>query len=785
MSVLDLDYRFSSLSLHDLLDARDAYHFHLLHKPNVIGTALGLYLIRDKERWPDEKGKAPKLTFARTLFNSSVRDYSWPCVLVFVRDWIEESEFGAKGSKYKATDMVPKTLFLPDGRAVPVCIVWAPDVPADAPTIDPVLVPGEKFGGGVPIEVSVQGEDHVATAGALVSDGHTTYVLTARHAAGPFGTIIKARARDGLRQIGVSSGKQLTRLPFTTIYPGFAGRLSYVALDVGLIEIDSVKSWTSNTYGLPPLGPMADLSVQNLSLRLIDQPLVAIGGASGMLRGKIKALFYRYASVGGYDYIADYLIAPVGEVQTRPGDSGMVWHLDVTPPPASHKAKEIPLERRDLRPLAIEWGGQVFVDGKSKASFALATSLTNICRLLDVELLTDVDRGVSGYWGRTGHYGIASIAISAISNDRLRTLLTNNLKLISFDANDIAQKDFDKSIGQLAAANKFVPLADVPDEIWKQVDFGKNPREGGRDINFGDGGPEHPNHYADIDVPISKADGAPLFRDYFLGDPDRMTPEEWLKAYKGAAEVFDARGDEKTAKGFRNPYKRGLLPFRLWQFFDAMVTCLKSDPIDIVGFVTAAGTASHYMGDASQPLHGSVLADGDPARPVELHHPVSGKVEVVNYGAGVHSAYETAMIAFKAKELLPMVEKRVTALDPLPLAKTGRDVAMATLEVMKRCAGVLEPMKIVEAFVEAGGKSNQTTYTRLWDKFGDQTADVMAEGARGLAMLWDSAWTAAGKTATNRAPLDTLDPDEVRKYYIDKKFVPSLTLEDIGKVLKK
>jgi hypothetical protein len=107
MSPLDLDYHYSSLSLRDLLDARDAYHFHLLHKPNVIGTALGLYLIRDEEDWPSSAGKPKNLTFARTLFNSSVRDYSWPCVLVFVREWIEESKFGAKGSEYKATDMVP------------------------------------------------------------------------------------------------------------------------------------------------------------------------------------------------------------------------------------------------------------------------------------------------------------------------------------------------------------------------------------------------------------------------------------------------------------------------------------------------------------------------------------------------------------------------------------------------------------------------------------------------------------------------------------------------------
>ena len=41
MTVLDLDYNFASLSLKDLLEARDTYHYHLLSKANVVGTAVG------------------------------------------------------------------------------------------------------------------------------------------------------------------------------------------------------------------------------------------------------------------------------------------------------------------------------------------------------------------------------------------------------------------------------------------------------------------------------------------------------------------------------------------------------------------------------------------------------------------------------------------------------------------------------------------------------------------------------------------------------------------------
>src|SRR5262245_7063856 len=49
---------FSSLSLRDLLDARDAYHVHLSHLENVVATAIGRYLIHEDDWYathpPDE-----------------------------------------------------------------------------------------------------------------------------------------------------------------------------------------------------------------------------------------------------------------------------------------------------------------------------------------------------------------------------------------------------------------------------------------------------------------------------------------------------------------------------------------------------------------------------------------------------------------------------------------------------------------------------------------------------------------------------------------------------------
>ncbi|WP_050425892.1 hypothetical protein [Bradyrhizobium tropiciagri] len=781
MTVLDLSYNFANLSVHDLLEARDTYHYHLLSKANVVGTAIGLYLIRKDEAWPTRKGegKTPpnKKTYARTLSNSEVRDYSWPCILAFVRSWANEDAFGPAG-RYDPAQIVPKTLYLADGRAVPVCVVQADQAGSDtsATYSPPGILPAHKLGGGSPIIVRVQGAEYSATAGCLVSDGHLTYALTARHACGEADTRIFSYLRSGEVEIGASSANQLTRKPFSEVYPDFPGRRSYVALDVGLVRLDQVDDWTSNTYGLPPVGPLGDVHEKNLSLRLIDQPVLGRGATSGLVRGTIKALFYRYRSVGGYDYVGDFLISPAEGLATRHGDSGMVWHLDATTEDDAANPK--PLPKRDLRPLAVAWGGQVFEESGVRSAFSIATSLSNVCKLLDVELVTDQSRGVSGYWGRTGHYSIAAFAVALVGDTDLRDFLNRNLGILSFDLDTIAEKGFDKSVGQLG--DNFVPLADVPDEIWKKLDHGKNGREGGRDVSagpHGSDGPEHPNHYADIDGEIGPHK---TFRAACLADDSNLTVDAWLQYYETMAAKAKADGDEDGARRHRNKLKQGLLPFRVWQFFDAMVAFVENK--DVVGFLTAAGAAAHYMGDASQPLHGSVYSDGDASRTVTRHHPRTGEDEEVSYGSGVHSAFETAMIADKAAQLFPLIKQELSGPGghALPLLTSGKAMAKATVELMDKVAGILEPMRILDSYEQAGAGTRKATLDGMWKDLGDDTAQVMALGARYLAMLWESAWVHGKGSDIPVRNLTDQNPQDVRARYIQTSFVPSLTLDKIG-----
>src|ERR1017187_2696568 len=87
---------FASLSLIDLIEARDLYHVQLANLPNVIGTAVGRYLIScDDPRVknpsappPKEREKGPRI-----LHNVSIMKWSWPAVLVYVDKGHETSAF--------------------------------------------------------------------------------------------------------------------------------------------------------------------------------------------------------------------------------------------------------------------------------------------------------------------------------------------------------------------------------------------------------------------------------------------------------------------------------------------------------------------------------------------------------------------------------------------------------------------------------------------------------------------------------------------------------------------
>ena len=746
--ILGVERNFASLSTKDLLEARDTYHWHLIHKANVVGTAVGLYRIRKSDPWPSRRTGAAEGTRTataaqpkpeRTFENSEVRDYSWPCVLVMVDRWQLPSDFGGALAPDQA---VPKTLYMSDGRMIPVCVVRVTQSVPDPRRLPDWHWPKGLIGGGFPIVSETQGATHIASVGCLVTDGFSTFALTSRHVVGPDGHQVSTIRRGRRVAIGRSDRRQLTRLPFSDVYVDFPGRRTFLTIDAGLIEVEDVDEWTSQTYGLPTVGPLADLSERNISVRLIDAEVRAFGAASGQLDGRIVALFYRYRSIGGYDDVADFLIAPETDGDSsQPGDSGTVWHL---------------VQRDDLplRPIAVQWGGQGVSDSPGQAfNFALASSLTNILRLLDVELVVDRNVAAQPFWGQTGHYSLAALACvqTSILSAKLETLLAANQDRISFVGTDLDPKHIAKAVKEAKDNGEFVPLADVPDVIWKN-----QPSEvtGGRDTSWHKG-PEHPTHHADAD--IVRSPGGETLRAASLGNPEtNITVPFWQQFY--------------TDCHYTASDKRGLLPFRCWQFFDAMVAALNAN--DLVGYVAAAGLVAHYVGDACQPLHGSQYADGKE---------VPGQPTI---GKGVHSAYESAMVDHRSTEILAGMQQELPDTPHPPLMESGHAVATAVVRLMDRAAQLIDPMALINAYAATKGGASKEVTTVLWEAFGPQTISTLCAGTVTLTSIWESAWRVGGGSQRfKRAQLLPMDLAQLQARYQDPAFVPSLDLDGIQPVL--
>jgi hypothetical protein len=710
----------------DLIEARELYHVHLAHLTTVYATAIGLYRIRrnDKDAQQPIRGAEAAeqrgTLGPRTLANSVVRRWSWPCVLVFVEKWLTPEQLAAaKGA------VVPPFLYLPDGRVVPVCTIEAGPFTGTRLPEAGHRFSSHRIGGGFPLVSRVQGTDHLGSVGCLLTDGAKYFALTSQHVAGEPGRKIYSLLDEEPFDVGVGAEQSLKRLPFAGMFPGFAGENTVCNLDAGLVEIKEIDRWTAQILGLGTLAPVVCFDVATASLDWIGRRLLAYGAASGRMAGEVAALFYRYRSQAGRDAVTDFLISgrAGAALPTQPGDSGTVWCLD----PAEYGETDGSPTAR-YRPLALQWGGVRLSTPGGHQQFTLASSLAVICRELDMDLVSDLNAELPQYWGATGHYKVAQMAVDRVRSTALRAFLRKHLERISYSAQTIA------SGIQGEDPRKFVPLADVPDYVWKTNINRRKPAVARSQENW--------NHYADIDLPLKN--GKTL--NDLCGPDITLSRDAWLQFYKDAPHP---KNDDSQAKHVNN----GSLPFRVWQVFDELVRFRREGKQ--AEFLAAAGVLAHYIGDACQPLHGSMHADG-----------------LFGSQTGVHGAYEEEMIDLFAAD----IGKALDAFDDTTLIKpklthigSGYDAGRACIELMRRAQTYLPPTRICKTYDQLGGGTSKAMLKDLWKALGGDTVRCLADGYRTLAMLWDAAYA---KVKAHPFTKD-ISETELMKIYESKSFLTS------------
>lgn len=673
--------RSNHLTVRDLLEIRDAYHVQLSNMNNVIGTAIGLFRWRPgDECGPPLKHGTPRPP--RTLSNSVVNESSWPCVLVFVNEWVTRTAFfgsdhrNGNGSarrrrtepnRYDPSLYVPPYLYLPDGRAARTCIIAVEPAEERSRMERPPAYPSLQLGGGYPLLTRVQGDLRIGTTAAMVTDGRLVYALTAGHVCGSAGQPVESYLGGRAEIVGEAAPGSLRNVLFTQVYPGWPGTHCMSTLDLGLVRIREQSDWTSQVYGLGELEQPLNLTPENIGLELIGLPVRAHGAASRKMVGQVQGLFFRYKSVGGVDYVADVLIGPRDpgqRVMTRPGDSGALWVV----------------EPKDVRtgrwtPFAIQWGGCEYLGASPEANvgFALATFASTACRALEVELISRWNTGLPEYWGKPVHFRLGWFAYGQ-TKGQLKKLIEANLSSLAWD--QMKPDNVGDAFG----------LIDAPDR-WA---FGKvRPTDA-------------PNHCVNLDL----SDGTMELQQWIKHHP---TPQDWEAFYERCGTPAD---------------DRGALPFRCGQLFDSLVEYLAAGKLDEAVF--AMGALGHYLGDAVMPLHLMTdykgVAYGTPATE-------SGSTNV-------HKYYDRMLFERSPEEFTEQVPKALKALKPSPSVElaNGRDVARYVVEVMHRAQKHCTQEELLDTYTEWFNSSDQRRDdATAWARIGSKVTLAFAEGVRALA----------------------------------------------------
>jgi hypothetical protein len=397
----------------------------------------------------------------------------------------------------------------------------------------------------------------------------------------------------------------------------------------------------------------------------------------------------------------------------------------------------------------MQWGGQrVKEPDGAMSAYALGSFLSSICSSLDVELVRNWSLGHDEYWGKVGHFSIGWKACDQVSGDLGRLMKANQAR-IGFPDKTIADGS-----GFRVGREGFVPLADVPDYVWVRSWRKSEPIQ----------------HFADID--IEDINGGPSLLQRCVDDADNIAASKWK-------EYFDGFADKGVGP------EEGVLPFRVWQIWDAMVTYLQQE--DLLRFVAAAGVMAHYVGDASQPLHCSYLHHGvPPMRKVSgREYPVPRDSDEFqkfkeSREAKIHGIYEESMLEVDTASALAAIDESLDRRQAVKVDKSGHGAAKAVITLMSGAQGRLSPMAIIDADDPTQGPKARAE--ALWNnkKIQKATIQSLADSVLVLAALWSSAW-AAGKGARLKDDIKAFSEKELEAVYRnDHKFVPSLSLVEMA-----
>jgi hypothetical protein len=196
---------------------------------------------------------------------------------------------------------------------------------------------------------------------------------------------------------------------------------------------------------------------------------------------------------------------------------------------------------------------------------------------------------------------------------------------------------------------------------------------------------------------------------HFLNiDEGGQKAEDYPKTWKAVVEKF----------GLHTALKQGKVPWAIEDTFQELVQAFKAK--DGTKIIEKATWLGHYVGDAHQPFHACANFNGQ----------LTGQ-------KGIHSIFESNMIDHHADEVEKEAAKLVAS---QKVAEIQGEIGAWGL----KC--VIASDKLAHEILQADkGTRSSSREKALWTGTGAIAEKRIADAAVGLASLWLTAWTKAGK----------------------------------------
>jgi hypothetical protein len=140
------------------------------------------------------------------------------------------------------------------------------------------------------------------------------------------------------------------------------------------------------------------------------------------------------------------------------------------------------------------------------------------------------------------------------------------------------------------------------------------------------------------------------------------------------------------------------------------------------------------------------------------------------------------MVDRHVPEVVQGVRSAISSASQPPLVTGGHGAAVAVVGLMQKTFAAIAPADIVNEYVKSNESRPAQRADALWKKFGTATINVMAGGCVCLAQLWDSAWQEGNGDVSIRSS-DAIPQERLEALYQDPNFLPSCTLDTVGRVL--